>query len=85
MLGILKSVPTTHGLGVEVKIDKALDTLSFRLRVPKETLNRMLNRMRQQSRRPAAGPRPDSTPAGAAAVDATAGATHGRSDPAVRP
>ncbi len=54
VLGILKSVPVTHGLGVEVKIDKALDTLSFRLRVPKETLNRMLNRMRQQSRRPAA-------------------------------
>jgi DNA primase len=54
VLGILKSVPATHGLGVEVKIDKALDTLSFRLRVPKETLNRMLNRMRQQSRRSAA-------------------------------
>jgi len=75
VLGILKSVPTSHGLGPQVKIDKALDTLSVRLRVPKETLSRMLNQMRQQLRHSAAGPRPESTPAGGAEVNSTAGAS----------
>ncbi|MGP0068853.1 MAG: DNA primase [Isosphaeraceae bacterium] len=68
VLGILKSVPTTSHLGTQLKIDKALDTLSVRLRVPKETLGRMLNQMRQQSRRPPTAPRPEGAPA--AGVDA---------------
>jgi DNA primase len=74
VLGILKSVPTTSGLGPQVKVDKALDTLSVRLRVPKDTLNRMLNQMRQQSRRAAAGPRPQGTPAGVAEAGPATGA-----------
>src|SRR5262249_4982028 len=54
VLGILNSVPETHRLGLEVKQAKVLDTLSHRLRVPLETLNRL----RRQLRRPASGPRP---------------------------
>jgi DNA primase len=50
VVGILNSVPQTQRVGLEVKLDKVLDQLSRRLRVPKETLNRM----RQQLRRPTA-------------------------------
>ena len=54
VLGLMSHVPATHHLGLEVKQAKVLDTLSQRLRVPLETLNRM----RRQLRRPAAKPAP---------------------------
>ena len=50
ILGLMSHVPATHHLGLEVKQAKVLDTLSHRLRVPLETLNRL----RRQLRRPAA-------------------------------
>jgi DNA primase len=50
ILGLMSHIPATHQLGMEVKQAKVLDTLSQRLRVPVETLNRM----RRQMRRPAA-------------------------------
>jgi DNA primase len=50
ILGLMSHVPATHHLGLEVKQAKVLDTLSHRLRVPLETLNRM----RRQMKRPAA-------------------------------
>ena len=49
----MSRVPATHHLGLEVKQAKVLDTLSHRLHVPLDTLNRL----RRQLRRPAAGPR----------------------------
>jgi DNA primase len=49
ILGLMSRLPSTHHLGWEVKQAKALDTLSHRLRVPLETLNRL----RRQLRRPA--------------------------------
>ncbi len=51
VVGILNAVPQTHRLGLEVKLAKVLDTLSQRLRVPLDTLNRL----RRQLKRPAAG------------------------------
>jgi DNA primase len=50
ILGLMSHIPATHHLGMEVKQAKVLDTLSQRLRVPLETLNRL----RRQLRRPAA-------------------------------
>jgi DNA primase len=50
ILGLMSHVPAAHHLGLEVKQAKVLDTLSHRLRVPLETLNRL----RRQLRRPAA-------------------------------
>ena len=56
ILGLMSHVPTTHHLGLEVKQAKVLDTLSHRLHVPLESLNRL----RRQLRRPAA--KPQATP-----------------------
>jgi DNA primase len=66
VLGIMSRIPETNqlGLGLEVKQAKALDTLSHRLRVPLETLNRM----RRQLRRSAARSRPAAVPGGLAAT-----------------
>ncbi len=50
ILGLMSHIPTTHQLGLEVKQAKLLDTLSQRLRVPLD----VLNRMRRQMRRPTA-------------------------------
>jgi DNA primase len=47
VLGIMSRVPETHQLGLEVKQAKALDTLSHRLRVPLETLNRLRRQLRR--------------------------------------
>ncbi len=63
ILGLMNNIPATHQIGMEVKQAKVLDTLSQRLRVPIEALNRM----RRQLRRPAAGStaaRAEATPAG---------------------
>jgi DNA primase len=49
ILGLMSRVPATHHLGLEVKQAKVLDTLSHRLHVPLETLDRL----RRQLRRPA--------------------------------
>jgi DNA primase len=68
VLGVLNSVPVNHRLGIEVKIDKALDRLSFRLRVPKATLIRMRQQLQKQSQKQAArrGGNPDQETAAAA-------------------
>jgi len=54
VLGIMSHVPETHHLGLEVKQAKVLDTLSHRLHVPLDSLNRL----RRQLRRPVSRPRP---------------------------
>ena len=41
ILGLMNHIPATHHLGLEVKQAKVLDTLSQRLRVPLDTLNRL--------------------------------------------
>ena len=72
ILGLMSRVPATHHLGLEVKQAKVLDTLSHRLHVPLETLNRL----RRQLQRSAARPRPTAGPLQARprpAADGTAG------------
>ncbi len=54
ILGLMDNIPVTHQIGMEVKQAKVLDTLSQRLRVPID----VLNRMRRQLRRPTAGSTP---------------------------
>jgi len=54
VLGIMSRVPETHHLGLEVKQAKVLDTLSHRLHVPLDSLNRL----RRQLRRSVSQPRP---------------------------
>jgi DNA primase len=53
VLGIMAHLPETHRLGLEVKQAKVLDTLSQRLHVPLETLNRLRRELRR------AAPKPD--------------------------
>jgi len=53
VLGILAKVPSAHRAGLDVKVAKALDTLSERLRVPVATLDRRLSQLRRASGRPA--------------------------------
>ena len=45
--------PRSHRAGLDVKVAKALDTLSQRLRVPVETLDRRLRELRRSSERQA--------------------------------
>jgi DNA primase len=60
ILDLMSHVPETHHLGLEVKQAKVLDTLSHRLHVPLESLNRL----RRQLRRSTAKPRPTAASAG---------------------
>ncbi len=60
VVGIVNSVPQAHRLGLEVKLAKVLDTLSQRLRVPLDTLNRL---RRQLKHRPPPADRSSSPPA----------------------
>jgi DNA primase len=53
VLAILGRLPEVHRAGLDVKVAKALDTLSQRLRVPVETLDRRLRDLRRSSRRQA--------------------------------
>lgn len=53
VLGILAKVPSAHRAGLDVKVAKALDTLSERLRVPVATLDRRLSQLRRAAGRPA--------------------------------
>lgn len=62
ILGLMSHVPSTHHLGLEVKQAKVLDTLSHRLHVPIDTLNKL----RRQLRRPAAA-KAQATPSSAGA------------------
>jgi len=79
VLGILDAVPANHRLGIEVKVEKALDSLAFRLRVPKESLIRMRHRLQKPAARRAAGadgrasipPAPEGSGADAETVAAT--------------
>jgi DNA primase len=70
VLAILHRLPPIHRAGLDVKVAKALDRLSERLRVPVETLDRRLRQLRRQSGRQAraGGLRPGGP--GAAAVPA---------------
>jgi DNA primase len=47
VLGILAKVPSAHRAGLDVKVAKALDALSDRLRVPVATLDRRLAQLRR--------------------------------------
>jgi DNA primase len=53
VLGILARVPASSKHGIDVKVAKALDTLSSRLRVPVETLDRQLRQLRSSTRKQA--------------------------------
>ena len=66
ILGLMSHVPVTHHLGLEVKQAKVLDTLSHRLHVPLETLNKLRRQLQRSAakRRPAAGPAPQIAPVG---------------------
>ena len=51
VLSILGRVPRSHAAGLDVKVAKALDTLSQRLRVPVATLDRRLKELQRAARR----------------------------------
>jgi DNA primase len=53
VLAILVRLPEVHRAGLDVKVAKALDRLSQRLRVPVETLDRRLRDLRRSSKRQA--------------------------------
>ena len=59
VLAILARVPTAHRAGLDVKVAKALDRLSERLRVPVETLDRRLKQLRRGADRSAPRDRGD--------------------------
>jgi DNA primase len=68
VLGVLARVPAVNGrVGLDVKVAKALDTLSSRLRVPLPTLERRFRQIRRQSR-PVRSPRPGPASLGGTAV-----------------
>jgi len=52
VLAILGRIPVSHRAGLDVKVAKALDTLSRRLRVPVATLDRRLRDLRRAAARP---------------------------------
>lgn len=52
VLGVLARVPTNSRVGLDVKVAKALDTLSQRLRVPVSTLERRLRQIQREARPP---------------------------------
>ena len=64
VLAILARVPATNRAGLDVKVGKALDSLSHRLRVPVSTLGRRLRELRRAAGRPAERDRPAPTLAG---------------------
>ncbi len=53
VLAVLAGVPSKSGAGLDVKVAKAIDTLSQRIRVPVAMLNRRLRELSIQSKRPA--------------------------------
>src|SRR5207244_400296 len=53
VLAIVGRLPAVHRAGLDVKVAKALDTLSQRLRVPVETLDRRLRELRRSAGRQA--------------------------------
>ena len=50
VLGILAKVPSANRQGMDVKVDKAVDTLATRLRVPVSTLRNRLGQVRRAER-----------------------------------
>lgn len=65
VLGVFARIPARSGGGLNLKVDRALDTLGQRLRIPTEHLKRRLGELRRAStRRP-----PVSEPAAAMAAD----------------
>jgi DNA primase len=65
VLAIVSRVPAAHRYGLDVKVARALDKLSRRLRVPVETLDRRLRQLRQDTKRPGRveGPGPSASTA----------------------
>jgi DNA primase len=72
VVGILARVPANDRPDFEFKKARVLDTLSHRLRVPLETLNRML----RQSRRPVVAPRATTGGLSAGSVGSPPGNAH---------
>lgn len=84
VLGVLAKVPQGDGrVGLDVKVAKALDTLSGRLRVPVATLERRLRQVRREARS-ARAYRAEAPPT-LAAPAATAVAAEGGRDADTRP
>jgi DNA primase len=52
VLSVLARVPIRSRAGLDVKVAKAIDTLSHRIRVPVNTLNRRLRELTVQAKRP---------------------------------
>ena len=52
VLSVLAGVPSRSGSGLDVKVAKAVDSLSQRLRVPVSTLNRRLRELSARPKRP---------------------------------
>jgi len=77
VLGVMSRVPESHHLGLEVKQAKVLDTLSHRLHVPLEALNRLRRQLRRSvsQPRPAAGAVPDKTARSSGDAPAAAGSS----------
>jgi DNA primase len=58
VLEILARVPAANRMGLDVKVDRALDTLAGRLRVSVETLRRRLRQLQREARTRSFAPRP---------------------------
>jgi DNA primase len=58
VLGILARVPAANRMGLDVKVDRALDTLAGRLRVSVDTLRRRLRELHREARARSFAPRP---------------------------
>jgi DNA primase len=75
VLAIVSRLPAVHRAGLDVKVAKALDTLSQRLRVPVETLDRRLRELRRAAGRRSPGalaPGAAATPSGSEGPPRTA-------------
>ncbi|HZW34334.1 MAG TPA: DNA primase [Isosphaeraceae bacterium] len=81
VVGLVNAVPRTHGLGLDVKVDKTLDTLAQRLRLSKETLNRM-RRQLGRGAVPVRSPAPTSAAAAAGPPGQGPATAAARIDPA---
>lgn len=70
VLSVLAKVPATKGAGLDLKVEKAIDTLSLRLRVPVLAVKRRLRELRGQApARPAVSAAPAPAPISVAALD----------------
>jgi DNA primase len=73
ILGLMSHVPVTHHLGLEVKQAKVLDTLSHRLHVPLETLNRLRRQLGRSAAKAQSVAGPEGTTPSAGGANGSAG------------